>query len=297
MNEFIGWTDYLDEEKIRTNGEFMLYRNYIGANKQYLFSTHCHKIKTKNKGYLFNKRPIAKGVTAYFSCEFNNLGCLSSLIRKKKKFDSHDLFIEYLKIKFNPVLRANQTKVRPLGKKNLWSYFLTNHYDEEKQNLKESSKFYNEVLNEKDKNLKKKVREYAEAYLDWLNVFMTEINERKAKKDNKNKKGSKPKRQYDPNLHLSDVLRENISQDKVISLYHSIKGEGTHMKTLTMFLRDLQNKGYYKRKVFLKELEYIGKNDIDKDFVLRREFKPPLKNEESYNSPPFSNIPEADNLE
>jgi len=285
MKKYVPWEDFLNEKKLERIGEYNLHRNYKSIDGRFNFSTFPGA-KGRIKKSLFNEKSIAKGITAYFACDYLNSICLRSKIKDGIDFKTEDLFHYYINFQYKFIERENEKKPSPLNNNELREKFLSKHLIDEKRKLDESVKYYDEVFSLNDKALKRKIFKYAEEYLIWVKSIKVERP--------KNLRLNKNQRIDNPNLHLSDILIPGISQKKVIKLYYDVRNIDDRFAFLTMFLRHLQDKGYYHRRVFLKELEIIGRNDFKKNYNLRRDHKPPIKSSIAYSSPPFSKIPEAE---
>ena len=103
------------------------------------------------------------------------------------------------------------------------------------------------------------------------------------------KKGRKPPKD-NPELKLSNILKDHIKPEFVKGLYQNTKNETQY---LTQFLRYLKNLGYFK-KVTYKKLETVGNNEFDiPNFKFNRTIKPP---DYPSKDPGFSHIPQAKSL-
>lgn len=179
MKDYSGWTDYLDKEKINSDGEFNLYRNYSDSQGRYYFSTYNEEEKL-SKMYLFNEKPIARGITAYFACNYYNINCLYELLKNGAPFKRNKLFSKYFELKFNLLKAENERSVSPTDEGVLFLRFLSDHLQNEINKLKESQNYFNNILSPKDNSLKEELYKYALAYIDWIKEKESRLKSEKA---------------------------------------------------------------------------------------------------------------------
>ena len=284
MKEFIGWTDVL-VCKTKT-GEFVLFRNYVDPGGSYFFSTY-EKLQDSNNESLYTQEPIAIGISAFFAKDFNGVECLRKKIETRKKFKTNEVFLTYLNFFLARLKSENEMAVKPNNEEVIIQDFLENHLSDEKRKFLKSEFYYKEVSSRRNEIVRDRLQDYAKGYFNWIEEQISQNSNRLTSQTQKGQS------LVNPNLNLSDVLVHNVKPESVKNLYYESRGEDGSTKYLTMFLRHLQDKGYYKRKLTLNELGLIGVNDFSETFKLHRKYVPPTKNTTAYFSYPYNKIPLA----
>lgn len=178
MKDFVKWSDFLDEEKILTEGEFNLYRNYRTPEGHYLYSTF-HDAMERGHKYLFDERPIAQGITAYFAHDCMNWKCLYRLLENKIQFRRDVLFSRYFEFVWSFYKRENEKSAWPKDEYDLLTTFIRDHHHQEDEKLKNSQKYYLKRSSKED-SIKTDIHEYCIAYMDWIEQKEIQIKNMKS---------------------------------------------------------------------------------------------------------------------
>lgn len=177
--DFLGWTDWLDEELRKLTGEFHVHRNYIEKDGQYRFTPYksvvdpssntMHLKDSKGKSiYIGDTPPIAKGITAYFIWDHGSKKCLKSLIELNLNFDTNSYYKFYFDYCFDIRVKANNRLPKPQPVETLRMEYLFDHLVDEKRRFTESSKYFDEKNNEDENHINIKLKKYVESYLEWV---------------------------------------------------------------------------------------------------------------------------------
>jgi len=243
----------------------------------------------------------------------NHLFSTASLKKRLYKNRRGDRILEWMPCEYHklssiiPFPEMTNKEVKILISKTHIKLLLANISD----NRDTFQKFYDDDLN----NLKKRYPGYTEAlYIKNLKPELTEISlnkdsprdQIKAERglqllEEQERRISESKEIQD--LKLSDVLIDRILPEQIINMFNNDfldKEQETNRgikKQLTLFLKHLSSKGYYKKNIKLinRNYETIAKNDFKIIMTIDRHTKniPPKKNSAAYKSSPFSKIPEA----
>lgn len=176
------WTDIFDQMKFEQSGIALLYRNpqLKPSVENVLYDPIIHLFSLDpGDNYLFNQQPIAFGFTAYIGFEEINLGwdSLRSVLRNEKfLFQSENYYRNYSSRLYDRYSLNDKKKPRPKSDKRLQIDFYSELLAQEQKLLEDSERFYSESQNEEDQIEKENLREYVEAFFDWIQERLIELN-------------------------------------------------------------------------------------------------------------------------
>jgi len=162
------WKDISDISQIIDNGKYFLYRH-----RRIEKSSDIINFKDQNSPddteFVSDPTPIATGFSAFLFIGLPN---------EKSYYQFHDLYdtardIDFLDqyFAFRHDSHYNKYYYNTLSVQNpeiFLSEFLLCHFKEEKENYLKSERFFNEILNDKDKQIKGKLNAYTLNYLQFL---------------------------------------------------------------------------------------------------------------------------------
>lgn len=209
------WTDIIDQDKYDLTGVAILYRNPqikpSFDSTKYDSTNHIYSLDP-GKNYIFDQKPVAYGFTAYIGHEeiksgYNSLR--SNRRTGKLGYETLAYYRNYSIKLFEKYSISDKKKARPKSDKRLQIDFYSELLIDEQKHLEASELFYSESQNEIDRIEKENLREYVNAFIDWLENKLFELNP-----DENNIKGLGG---------LSEVAAQYI--------YKEFKGEFIHSKT------------------------------------------------------------------
>jgi hypothetical protein len=271
MNDIIGWRDWLDTERADRTGEFFLHRNYYNGHIDKLLYYHSanpeRSLKedsyntTNNPVYIDETPPVAKGVLAFLVEGNSNKASLRNLLKWNKDFSATDYYREYFDYQVGFVYRDNDRLPIPQNKVDVIKRFIPQHLTLEKLKYKQSSKYFEEFLNEKDKEVKMKLKGYVEGYFYWVALLAMD-------------KGAPTKEIFEtPNTILEEVCVSHEAYINIVkwfiehgfvdgqTLIWKDTGRG-NASILVNYIRDLRPKGYVKRKLLSPLIHSIVQHDF-----------------------------------
>lgn len=176
------WKDIIDQEKYSLTGIAALYRNpqfnELADSSKYDSANFVYSLDP-GENYLFNQKPVAYGFTAYIGHEEIKSG--ENSLRSNRKndklgFKSIDYYHNY-SAKLLEIYSINdKKKARPKSDKKLQIDFYTELLSTEHKLYEESEKFYSESQNEVDHTEKANLREYVDAFFEWIEDKLIDLN-------------------------------------------------------------------------------------------------------------------------
>lgn len=282
MNDIIGWKDWLDTERAEKTGEFFLHRNYYNGQIDNLLFYHSANPKrslkensfqnTDDPVYIDETPPVAKGVLVFLVKENRNSASLKNLLKRNKDFSATDYYRQYFDFQVGFVRRANDRLPIPQNKDEVIKRFIPQHLILEKLKYKQSSKYFEEFLSERDKEVMMKLKGYVEGYFYWVTQLALNYDIRSIEIPDK------------PKTFLEDVCVTSEAYSSIIKWFIEQKfiNSQTHIWCdtgkgqaiiLVNYIRDLHSRGYIKRKLTYRQIHIIAKTefgfDMSPDYVRR----------------------------
>jgi hypothetical protein len=186
LNEILNyatWTDIIDQDKYDTTGIALLYRNpkieaEMPETTKYNSSNHIYSLDP-GENCIFNQKPIAYGFTAYIGHEEIISGYNSLRSNRKSQilgYQTLDYYRNYSKKLFEKYSREDRKKPRPKSDLRLQIDYYNELLIDELKLLEDSERFYSESQNEDDHTEKEQLREFVDAFLDWIDNKLAELN-------------------------------------------------------------------------------------------------------------------------
>lgn len=181
------WSDFYDEARYIKTLDSYLFRNpyKIIVRNDHETETVFKYSLAPGKNYIFDQKPIAKGITAYFGFDEVTKGIFSLKTRLERDLDFNrdGIFEYYMSFKLKFALRKNQRSAWPKSKEEVTLSFYKENILDEKNNLKESEKFFCECKDDSDKFIKDQLKDYVLAYIQWLQYKFECISHESTTKD------------------------------------------------------------------------------------------------------------------
>jgi len=176
------WTDIIDQVKYNQTGVALLYRNpriksTLNSTK-YDPTNHIYSIDP-GENCIFNQKPVALGFTAYIGHEEIKSGensLRSNLRSGKLGFQTIDYYRNYSTKLFEKYSINDKKKARPKTEIRLQIDFYTEFLSNEQKFYEESERFFSESQNEEDHAEKANLREYVEAFFEWIEDRLIDLN-------------------------------------------------------------------------------------------------------------------------
>jgi hypothetical protein len=176
------WTDIMDQYKYDQTGVATLYRNpQINPafnSTTYDPTNHIYSLDP-GENYIFNQNPVAYGFSAYIGHEEIKSGCnsLRSNCRNGKLgYQTLDYYRNYTSKLLEQYSIEDKKKPRPKPDKRLLIDFYSELIIDEEKKLNKSERFYSESQNEEDQLEKENLREFVDAFFEWLNDKLSDLN-------------------------------------------------------------------------------------------------------------------------
>lgn len=175
--KIIGWTDWVDNDRIDKTGEFFVHRNYINDNGSYNYIPYASPDRTftetnQNSNiepkYIDQTVPLAKGILAFFVCSHYNRPCLKTYLKSGKNFKTDELYKEYFSYRIREEYKKNNRLPNPDTEDNIRKRFIPLHLKDEQVKLTESMKYFEECKDETDVETNRRLRDYVDGYFNWL---------------------------------------------------------------------------------------------------------------------------------
>ena len=209
MTQIYSWEDSFDRETADKSGNFCLYRNYCIKHNNEEFNYEFLLIPgTLNwNPLLYLTTPVAKGITVYYCNSLFFEKSLFQHLSDDTSFSTHYIYENYFDKLFNVFLNKFNSRPTPVSKDEVECIFLPQHLKDETISLLESEKYYTECINENDRILKAKIREYVTGYFGWLKA---KIDKTLVIKSN----SALPERETNQNSQTSVPFYSNIIENK-----------------------------------------------------------------------------------
>ena len=171
MENEIDWEYWPDQDTFINTGDIYLYRNPIeldgagGKSRKYVITPQppeSHEIQLKTT------KPVASGITAYFASDFGNTMSLYNCISRVIDFDTESIYEVYLKYVSKLAITQNKKSPKPKPEAEVDFLFLSNHLEQERKYLLDSSDYYDEFHDHMDAAVKSQIKIYVNSYIEWI---------------------------------------------------------------------------------------------------------------------------------
>jgi len=293
MNNIDGWSDWLDEERADKAGEYYLHRNYYNnITRQVIYIPYPNpkrSLKKKSQDadtvpvYIDQTIPIAIGILAFYAAGYGRLPSLRRLLEWGKDFKATDFYRYYFENQINREYKVNDKLPNPLNKVDVLRKFVPFHLEKEKLKFRQSSKYFDEVIDEKDRDNKLQLKDYVEGYFNWVALLAMD-------------KGTPTKEILGtPNTILEEVCVSHEAYINIVkwfiehgfvdgqTLIWKDTGRG-NASILVNYIRDLRRKGYVKKKLLSPLIHSIVQHDFSFEMGIDI-VKKAIKGNDPYNLP------------